>query len=128
MKAVVLFIVLLTVAKAQFSPTWLESPYVETKDVDIITTSQETYGTFYFISTYTKSLSNTQVSLAIQKIKVVSNSQVYGFLNHINFDRGSVGFTHVLELTSPTQISYLRLRYMAYDGDYERLLPYIQIS
>ena len=73
MTVVLLFVALLGWVHAQVSPVWIESPYVETKDVLLIDNHLETYGDYYWISTYTKALTSPQVFISIQRISIVSD-------------------------------------------------------
>ena len=92
----ILLLAFLGSVSTQVSPVWIESPYVETKDVLLIDNNLETYGDYYWVSTYTKALNNPQVFVAISKLNVVSDTNQLGFWNTISFDQGNTGFTHVL--------------------------------
>ena len=102
MEVFILLLAFLGYVSSQVSPVWIESPYVETKDVLLIDNNLETFGDYYWVSTYTKALNNPQVLIAINDLNVVSDTEQLGFWNTISFNRGTTGFTHVLYIFSPT--------------------------
>lgn len=61
------------------------------------------------------------IYLAIVNLRTSTNAGSIGFMSYISNTYLNTKFEHRVDVNSPTQIWYLQVRYIAYDGSFAQL-------
>jgi hypothetical protein len=130
MRPLLLLFLLAIGIHAAVSPIWSETPRVDTGNKILVNNHLTTTGTYTWSTSYHSNKtfsSNPWVGLcthgfiiAIRKLMIASKNQEIGFHSYITGSPTMLSFIHQVDTYAPTEIWYLEVCYIAYDGSFQQ--------